>query len=201
MQIDEASTQILRQVWFLGSHRDVANGDESGSIGDIVLAWCVASLETYAGIAFDKAKLSVRFPRMGDDVPKSNGLIWVHDDIRDPVKGLWWLMGRSIRVPNIEVAHGKRTNEEVHETARLRGYGSSHGSSVVAGHSVERQGGFFVWRRDESHPSESDAEARILREAVISPREAHLLGISMTPAIPQHLASQRCSVATSLSQG
>lgn len=103
MQIEGASRQTLKQVWFLGSHGDVANGDERGSIGDIVLAWCVANLETHAGIAFDEVKLSVRFPRMGADLPMSNGLVWVHDDIRDPVKGLWRLMGRSIRVPNKQV--------------------------------------------------------------------------------------------------
>ncbi|KAJ4153247.1 hypothetical protein LMH87_009744 [Akanthomyces muscarius] len=103
MQIEGASRQTLKQVWFLGSHGDVANGDERGSIGDIVLAWCVANLETHAGIAFDEVKLSARFPRMGADLPMSNGLVWVHDDIRDPVKGLWRLMGRSIRVPNKQV--------------------------------------------------------------------------------------------------
>ncbi|OAA58807.1 hypothetical protein ISF_06590 [Cordyceps fumosorosea ARSEF 2679] len=182
MQIDEASSQVLEQLWFLGGHGDVAKDDEYGCIGDIVLAWCVANLEKHAGIVFDEAKLAVRFDRMDADVPVSgvapSALAW-HDSIGDPVKGLWPLMGRHTRVPNVQAAEGKRTNESVHVTARLRGYGSSRGRPAVPGHSLEPREGSFVWRRDGSQSSDGGDESFILHEAALSSREAQLLGISL----------------------
>lgn len=187
MYIDEASAQILKQPWFLGSHSDVAHDDETGCINDIVLAWSIANLEHYAGIVFDEAKLAIRFPRMGADLPISNHTsshpVWV-DPIRDPVKGLWRLMGRSTRIPNSSPTQGKRTNETVHVTARLRGYGSSHGQEVVPGHGLERQSDNFVWKRNQSQPLTTPSDSGVLREEVLTPREAHLLGISV--AQPGH---------------
>ncbi|KAJ3490330.1 hypothetical protein NLG97_g5804 [Lecanicillium saksenae] len=183
MHIDETSSQILHQLWFLGSHGDVANDDETGCISDIVLAWCLANLEIYAGITFDESKLSVRFPRMGTDSPISNdrsdGLAWLHDPIRDPVKGLWRLMGRKTRVPNHAVPLGKRTNESVHITARLRGYGSSRGEPAVPEHRLEARGNAFIWRKQEVPFQSNGEESPALLEAAMSRREAHLLGLSV----------------------
>lgn len=186
MHVDEASSQILLQPWFLGSHGDVAKDHETGSISDIVLAWCIANLESYAGITFDEGKLAIRFPRMGADYPITNtsdGPAWVHDPICDPSKGLWRLLGRKERIPNSSAAHGKRTNECVHVSARLRGYGSCRGTSAVPGHILEENGNYFVWKRDGLQSSD-DNGLPSLAEAVLSEREAHLLGISVSAPEP-----------------
>ncbi|KAJ6788382.1 hypothetical protein PWT90_04642 [Aphanocladium album] len=193
MHVEEASSQILQQVWFPGSHGDIAQDDETGSISDSVLAWCVASLEKHAGITFNEEKLALRFPRKGANCPisdvSSDRFDWVHDPISDPAKGLWWFVGRKPRIPNSWAVAGKRTGECVHLVARLRGYGSNCGTSVVPGYRLKKRGNRVIWKRVRSQSLGDDYNPSCLAEAVLSPREADLLGISM--ASQREATSQR----------
>ncbi|CAM1506157.1 Fc.00g057980.m01.CDS01 [Cosmosporella sp. VM-42] len=188
MHIPDGATQVLNQVWFPGTHGDVANEDETGCIADIVLAWVIARLEEAAGIAFNLEKLAVRFPRIGN--PTSLADIhqdgWVYDPIRRSPKGLWRLMGHKIRVPGSWYRDGMLTNESIHITARLRGYGSARGTPAVPGYTLkEGEGSTFKW---EMNPATGRSGRRVrsfdsmgppaIPEATLTDREAQLLGIS-----------------------
>ncbi|VUC30882.1 unnamed protein product [Clonostachys rosea] len=105
MYIKNDATQVLKQVWFPGSHGDIAREIEAGCIADAVLAWLVANIEQYTSITFDEDELAIRFPRMatqhhiatlphGDDKDD-----WVNDPMYISYRGIWRLMGRGKRVP------------------------------------------------------------------------------------------------------
>lgn len=181
MHVEETSKQTLQQIWFPGSHDDIANDDDTGSISDSVLAWCVANLEYYAGITFNEEKLALRFPRKGANCPisdvTSDRFDWVRDPISDPAKGLWRFMGRKPRIPNSWAVIGKRTSECVHVVARLRGYGRSSGTCVVPGYTLKKRGSRFIWKRVQPQSLGDNYSPSCLAEAVLSPREADLLGI------------------------
>ncbi len=194
MHIGETTDQSLDQVWFPGSHGDVGRENETGCIGDAVLAWIICRLEEAGDIVFDEDKLRDRFPRMGAQIPLSQvyarrtefGFL---DPMRRPFKGLWRLMGRETRVPGSSYQFGFNTNESVHVTARLRGYGRLPGQPAVPGYKQVEKDGAFSWVKHQETswgvgkkvPSWGSMAPPPLTvpEAPLSQREAELLGISL----------------------
>lgn len=102
------------------------------------------------------------------------------------LKGLWHIMGKNRRIPGRVFRHGMSTNEFIHPTVRLRGYGRVASHPAVAGYSLEEQNGEYNWKghsgqkcRGPRIDSTGSMVSHIIPEAELSVREAQLLGISL----------------------
>jgi hypothetical protein len=96
-------------------------------------------------------------------------------------------MGKKRRIPGSIFRHGMSTNEFIHPTVRLRGYGRVTGHPAVAGYSLEEENGEYYWKSRAGQKcsgpridSIDSMESYIIPEAELSVREAQLLGISLS---------------------
>lgn len=96
-------------------------------------------------------------------------------------------MGKTPRIPGSSFRHGMSTNEFIHPTVRLRGYGRVTGHPAVTGYSLTEENGEYIWkspsegRVNRSRVDSTDSmESYMIPEAGLSAREAQLLGISLS---------------------
>ncbi|OTA99303.1 hypothetical protein M426DRAFT_89419 [Hypoxylon sp. CI-4A] len=184
MHVPENRRDCLKQVYFFGSHTDVGMLREASSPCDFVLASVLQELRD-VGVTLGEEKIHHRFTHAGANRPFSemSSHDWLHDSIQPSFAGLWGLLGRHTRQPGQYVRSGKLTNETIHVTARLRGYGLEPGHPVIDGYSIEKgPGQTYSWRRDAQGPAtgSSDSENVVsIDEEPFGDYEAFLHGISL----------------------
>ena len=123
---DSPDWQTLSQVWFAVDHTGIGKSPSDGtcSLNDPPLAWGISQMWN-AGFPLNNAALAKRFPNMGrtidlDQFP--NIMKWVGADMKKH-NVAWKLLGWKERVPNEMNSDSQRTNEMIHSTVSLRGYG------------------------------------------------------------------------------
>jgi hypothetical protein len=60
-QQSSVSNQVLKQMWFLGNHSDMARNTGYSGFADAPLAWMIGQLQHYLHLRFDEGKLHKRF--------------------------------------------------------------------------------------------------------------------------------------------
>ncbi|KAF2461969.1 hypothetical protein BDY21DRAFT_375870 [Lineolata rhizophorae] len=190
MHVPEGDDRVLKQVWFPGSHGNLGWEDVQGGLVDIPLAWMLQQLQWSVGLEFNQERLARRFPRFAEipiplDCDKEHQ--WIHSRVRGSKSWFMMLMGHKSRVPGYYPKDGMKTNEEIHPSVRLRGYGKKRSDSAIPGfHCASNQDGAFSWVEDSKHSRpllrRSDSEAsnvyRTIPEAKMDEFEAQLLGVS-----------------------
>lgn len=163
-------------MWFAATHYEVGKAPVGvSSLNDAPLAWGISMLWN-AGLPFDNEALQDRFPFMGctivfEELPRI--MNWAGAETRRTYKGWWKLLGHSERVSNEKNTLRERTNEEIHATVLLRGFGAKRGEEPVAKHHYSKSR--LSWS------SESTGDIPMNR---LTPIEEHLLGLRLTESCP-----------------
>lgn len=96
-------------------------------------------------------------------------------------------MGKEPRISGTVFRHGMLTNEFIHPTVRLRGYGRIAARPPVTGYSLAKEDDEYKWMRNPGQryngPREDSTESMkpfTIPEATLSVREAQSLGISLS---------------------
>ncbi|KEY65493.1 hypothetical protein S7711_09284 [Stachybotrys chartarum IBT 7711] len=184
MHVPENRGHVLQQVWFLGSHADIGRDRETGSLGDIILAWILQQLQDIPGMTFKEELLRVRFPRSSNPIcaiSDADRHDWVHDPIKRSKTGIWHLLGTKTRQPGKYAKSGMVTNEWIHPTVRIRNYGMGTHDPVIKGYShVTEPNGRVFWESGNMHNGGgSSNEVLRVPEAPWGDLEAYLLGIEL----------------------
>jgi hypothetical protein len=182
MHIPVTDHRNLKQVWFLGAHGDLGWENPEGGIHDIPLAWMLQQLQDTCALQYDENKLAVRFPRMNKEATTiQESPEFVHDAIRRTGTGFSALIGWRTRKPISHYRDRMKTNEKVHPTVRLRGYGVNRHDAAIPGFHVEERHGRYVWvqgsGRTGSTGSNGSMEPATIEESELGELEARLLGI------------------------
>jgi hypothetical protein len=175
---DSLDKQTLEQMWFAATHYELGKAPAGvSSLNDPPLAWGISMLWN-AGFPFDNEALQERFPNIGrvitlEDLP--NIMQWAGADIRQTYKGWWKFLGWRKRVPNEKHTETQKTNEEIHPTVQLRGFGATRPEEAVAKHKFIKSqlGGTDSW----SQSSQSSGGSREIPMPKLTPIEVHLLGL------------------------
>lgn len=189
MCLPEDSTTRLAQVWFNGSHRDLGKEHRhGGGLVDIPLAWMIDMLAS-VGVECDQTRLENRFPgyhrpdATGEGTSRLNE--WARGQANHTYKGVMTFMGYEPRKPGRYAPPGTRTNEEIHISIRLRGYGTTKGSRPMPGLRYEQSLGESIkwtscrnWSSEESNGSGTENRV-VISEAPIGALEAALHNISL----------------------
>jgi hypothetical protein len=170
---DSLDKQTLTQMWFAATHYELGKTPAGvSSLNDPPLAWGISMLWN-AGLSFDIEALQERFPNIGrvitlEDFP--NIMKWAGADIRQTYKGWWKFLGWRKRVPNERHTKEQKTNEEIHPTVQLRGFGATRNDETVAKHRFlkSQRGGNDSWSSDSSGE---------IPMPKLTPLEEHLLGL------------------------
>ena len=185
MHVRTGDKRNLKQVYFPGTHSDLVWDNEQGGVVDIPLAWIIEQLHTHADLRFKRDVLAQRFPRMSQEpvsLDEATKHTWVYDEVSRSSSGIGMFVGRKNRIPGSYYRDNMETREEIHASARLRGYGRTVRDPSVAGYRVEKNPeGRFYWvqgsGRSSTGNSNSSLEPYHIQEAAIGNLEAELLGI------------------------
>lgn len=162
----------LHQVSFVGNHGNLGwmNEKSNNLLNLAPLAWMVQQLKDIE-IVFDEDEVRKWFA----DARSQTDALWYHGEV---FQGAWYsrLLGNAMLRPGrIVNLQGCTPASEIHESARLRGYGRVHHDDAVSGYSpVPLTDGTWRWYRTGSDLSEADE----LREAVMGDLERILLGLN-----------------------
>ncbi|KAI1097259.1 hypothetical protein F4804DRAFT_183560 [Jackrogersella minutella] len=183
MRVPENRRSCLKQVYFIGSHSDVGKPSVAGSLCDIVLASVLQQLHDL-GVCFNDDNVKTWFPRAGHSRPLSerDNRDWVHDPIERSFSGLWILLGRHIRQPGQYSEDRRVTNETIHASVRLRGYGLEANHKAIAGYSIRAEPDqTYSWHRDDenSHTLDSKGSINFIEEP-LGEYEAWLHGVNIS---------------------
>jgi hypothetical protein len=187
MHVRVGDARNLKQVYFPGIHSDLVWENEQGGVVDIPLAWMIDQLHTHVGLRFKRDVLVQRFPRMSQQPVSLNQATkhpWVYDEVSRSSSGTRVFVGRKDRIPGTYYRDNMETREEIHVSARLRGYGKTKRDPSVAGYRPEKnpEGGFYWVQgagRAGTGSSDSSLEPYYIHEAGLGKLEAELLGISL----------------------
>ncbi|KAI0152955.1 hypothetical protein GGR57DRAFT_468430 [Xylariaceae sp. FL1272] len=189
MHVPENRRDNIKQVYFIGSHSDVARPSANGDLCNIVLAAVLEHWHGIHGIVFNEEKLRICFPHAGATSPLSEATAhdWVFDPIRPSATGFWRLLGRHTRQPGQYFEFGLATNETIHATVRLRGYGMDKGNPAIVGYQVRAEPDqSFTWHRGQDRVSTNSSggsmEPLTIREEPLGLYEAWLHGVSLEAA-------------------
>ncbi|OTB13203.1 hypothetical protein K445DRAFT_304600 [Daldinia sp. EC12] len=184
MHVPKDRQACLKQVYFLGSHRDVGTLSDGGSLGDIVLASILQQLHD-VDIKFNCEKIAIQFPRSGTNCPLSEikSHDWVHDPIQQSSTFLWGLFGKYSRRPGVLCKDGWVANESIHASVRLRSYGVERTHKAIKGYLIRTNPDqTYSWHRDKrtsTSGANDAADACIISEEPFGEYEAWLHGITL----------------------
>lgn len=105
--LEEGDEQVIKQVWFSGSHSDVGGGNKSHDLSDISLIWMVANLIEYKLLSIDEEYLLTLLHPTSD---------WGEKQPTDPRTGVMILSSASVRA--VPTEWDPNTCETIHASVR-----------------------------------------------------------------------------------
>lgn len=175
-QQPDVTSQVFKQMWFVGNHGNMAQDNGHSGWADAPLAWMIGQLHHHLRLPFDEGKLHKRFPSYpassnlaGFNIPSSpaeapsastNSSSETQAIGAVPTGRLPpWINDDVMAAGAFKTfchgwnqrapgRYGERTFEEVHVTVRLRRFGRNRGdASMIAGYHLVPDGGQWFWRR------------------------------------------------------